>query len=61
MLAVTVWKNVEFWIKFCRYKPCWSLAPKNNIYNCIFVWTQLLSVYHMYIADYAENLLLVFR
>ena len=39
-------RNVRFWTLFYRYKPCWSLAPKNNIYKCIFVWRQLLSVYN---------------
>ena len=39
-------KSVEFWILFYRYNPRWSSAPKNNIYMCIFVWRQLLSVYN---------------
>ena len=46
MSAVRVWKSVEFWILFYRNKPCWSLAPKDNINNYIFVWRQLLSVYN---------------
>ena len=46
MFTVRVWNSVEFWTLFYRYKPRWSSAPKNNIYKCIFVWRQLLSVYN---------------
>ena len=46
MFAARVWKSVECWILFYRYKPHWSSAPENNIYKCIFVWRQLLLVYN---------------
>ena len=46
MFAARVWKSVECWILFYRYKPHWSSAPENNIYKCTFVWRQLLLVYN---------------
>ena len=48
MFDARVWKSVECWILFYRYKPHWSSVPENNIYiyKCIFVWRQLLLVYN---------------